>query len=286
MRKIVELVGINPAYISKNLYGVEIEVEGVRLPKQDHLPVDLWRVERDTSLKTAEAWEYVMTRPQMIGGVYQSIDILQAAYNSRSSIVHESVRAGVHVHMNVQDWNIKQLMTFATCYYMLEDILIHWCGENREGNLFCLRTKDAEYVLFKVLQTLQERKLSHLKYDLIRYSSLNYCSLFKYGTIEFRGMRGTPDLSLIKTWVAIIDQLRTSSLNFNSPTDVLNWFSGDGEEQFIATLLPDYHQLFKCPDKDRVIRNAARRVQMIAFGVDWDSFDKPAINPFSNGGGL
>lgn len=286
MRKIVELVGINPAYISKNLYGVEIEVEGVRLPKQDHLPVDLWRVERDTSLKTAEAWEYVMTRPQMIDGVYQSIDILQAAYNSRNSIVHESVRAGVHVHMNVQDWNIKQLMTFATCYYMLEDILIHWCGENREGNLFCLRTRDAEFVLFKVLQTLQERKLSHLKYDLIRYSSLNYCSLFKYGTIEFRGMRGTPDLSLIKTWVAIINQLRTSSLNFNTPTDVINWFSGDGEEQFIATLLPDYHQLFKCPDKERVIRNAARRVQMIAFGVDWDVLGQAPINPFSNGGGL
>lgn len=286
MRKIVELVGINPAYISKNLYGVEIEVEGVRLPKQDHLPVDLWRVERDTSLKTAEAWEYVMTRPQMIDGVYQSIDILQAAYNSRNSIVHESVRAGVHVHMNVQDWNIKQLMTFATCYYMLEDILIHWCGENREGNLFCLRTRDAEFVLFKVLQTLQERKLAHLKYDLIRYSSLNYCSLFKYGTIEFRGMRGTPDLSLIKTWVAIINQLRTSSLNFNTPADVINWFSGDGEEQFIATLLPDYHQLFKCPDKERVIRNAARRVQMIAFGVDWDGFGQAPINPFSNGGGL
>jgi hypothetical protein len=286
MRKIVELVGINPAYISKKLYGVEIEVEGVRLPKQEHLPEQLWRVERDTSLKTAEAWEYVMQKPRMIEGVNESIDILQSAYNNRNSIVHDSVRAGVHVHMNVQDWNIKQLMTFAVCYYMVEDILLHWCGENREGNLFCLRTRDAEYVLFKVFQALNERKLSHLKYDLIRYSSLNYCSLFKYGTVEFRGMRGTPDLSLIKTWVAIIDQLRTNSLNFSSPTEVLEWFSGEGEDGFVAALLPNYHHLFKCPDKSRVIRNAARRVQMLAFGIDWKALETPPINPFNTAGGL
>lgn len=279
MKSIATLCKVKSSYISDNLYGVEIEVEGSRLPDPDTTP-GMWRVERDPSLKTAEAWEYVLKVPLMLDGVQHALTALDNAYKLRKSVVHDSVRAGVHVHMNVQKWNIKQVMTFSTCYYVLEDLLLRWCGENREGNLFCLRTRDAEFVLFKILNALKERNLKHLQSDIIRYSSLNYCSLFKYGTIEFRGMRGTPDLSLVYKWNEVLDELRTASLNFNSPRDVLDQLSGDGEQQFLQTLLPNNYQLFQYDGADKVIRNSARRVQMIAFGVDWDTLSTPQINPF------
>lgn len=279
MKSIAVLCRVNPKYISNNLYGVEIEVEGENLPTPDQVP-PVWRVERDSSLKTAEAWEYVLRAPLMLDGVREALTSLDNVYKKRKSVVHDSVRAGVHVHMNVQDWNIKQVMTFSTAYYILEDILLRWCGENREGNLFCLRTRDAEYVLFKILNALKERNLKHLQSDIIRYSSLNYCSLFKYGTIEFRGMRGTPDLSLIYKWNEVLDELRTSSLNFSNPRDVLDQLSGDGEDAFLQTLLPNNYHLFQYAGADKVIRNSARRVQMIAFGVDWDTLSAPQINPF------
>lgn len=280
MKTIATLCKVNPKYISDNLYGVEIEAEGVRLPDPDTTP-GVWRVERDSSLKTAEAWEYVLRYPLMLEGVRDALSELNAVYKFRKTIVHDSVRAGVHVHMNVQKWNIKQVMTFSTCYYIIEDLLLRWCGENREGNLFCLRTRDAEFVLFKILNALKERNLKHLQGDIIRYSSLNYCSLFKYGTIEFRGMRGTPDLDLIYKWNEVLDELRTASLTFNSPRDVLDQLSGDGEQQFLQTLLPNSYQLFEYEGADKVIRNSARRVQMIAFGVDWDTLSTPQINPFN-----
>lgn len=279
MKPIKILAGVNPKYISENTYGVEIEVEGVRLPEPGEVS-GIWRVERDSSLKTAEAWEYVLKYPCTLDGVKEALELLKAAYKAKKSKVHDSVRAGVHVHMNVQDWDIKQLMTFSTIYYLLEDQLLKWCGENREGNLFCLRTKDAEYVLFQIMRALGERNLKHLQNDVIRYSSLNFCSLFKYGTIEFRGMRGTPDLDLVYTWNCIIDELRTSSLKFNSPADVLNQFSGDGETSFIKNILPNYYRLIECKDQDKLLRNAARRVQMIAFGVDWKEITRDPINPF------
>ena len=284
MKKLKHLVAISPSYISDRRYGVEIEVEGVRLPT--NLPSSVWRIETDSSLKTDEAYEYVTNGPMDLMGVKTALDILDAAYKHKKTEVFDSVRAGVHVHMNVQDWNIKELMTFSLCYYIVEDILLKWCGENREGNLFCLRTRDAEFVLFKVLETLKNRNLNILKNDIIRYSSLNYCSLFKYGTVEFRGMRGTGDLDAIYTWVKIIDELRETSQTFTDPVDVINSMSGDGEINFLHRLFPTHHELFNFPDMTKIIRNAARRVQMIAFGVDWDELSKPPVNIFSEAKGL
>ena len=284
MKKLKHLVAISPSYISDRKYGVEIEVEGTRLPTS--LPSSVWRIESDSSLKTEEAYEYVTNGPMDLMGIRTALDILQQAYTKRETEVFDSVRAGVHVHMNVQDWNIKELMTFSLCYYIVEDILLKWCGENREGNLFCLRTRDAEFVLFKVLETLKNRNLNILKNDIIRYSSLNYCSLFKYGTVEFRGMRGTGDLDAIYTWVKIIDELRETSQTFTDPVDVINSMSGDGEINFLHRLFPTHHELFNFPDMTKIIRNAARRVQMIAFGVDWDEISKPPVNIFSEAKGL
>jgi hypothetical protein len=158
------------------------------------------------------------------------------------------------------------------------------CGENREGNLFCLRARDAEFVLFRLLRSLKERNLKYLKDDMIRYSSLNYCSLFKYGSLEFRGMRGTGDLDAIYEWVEIIDELRTSSLKFDTPVDVVSTMSGDGEIAFLNRILPTKGHLFKFDGIEHSIQEATRRIQMIAFGVNWETMGNQSINIFKKEG--
>ena len=191
--------------------------------------------------------------------------------------------------MNVQDWNIKQLMTFATAYYVIEDVLMTYCGENREGNLFTLRTRDAEYILFKLIAMLKERNLNQINTDIIRYASLNFYSLFRYGTLEFRGMRGTGNLEAIYDWVKVIDELyRTVIHEYEMPTDVLNSMSGHGELNFIRKLLPTMYAtvIADNPNFEKQIRQSARRVQMIAYGIDWTAISKPRINIFAPGGSL
>lgn len=278
MKNIATLIGIPEEAMRTELYGVEIEVEGNNLPPT--LDRDIWRVEQDGSLKAAEAWEYVTPGPLSMEGVKSSLDYLAGQYKRCGSKVDESIRAGVHVHMNVQDWNIKQVVTFSTIYYILEDILMKHCGENREGNLFCLRARDAEFVLFRLLRSLKERNLKYLKDDIIRYSSLNYCSLFKYGSVEFRGMRGTGDLDAIYEWVEIINELRESSLKFDTPVDVVSTMSGDGELQFLNRVLPTKGHLFKGNDIEQSIQESTRRIQMIAYGVNWDRIGEQSVNIF------
>lgn len=170
MNTIKELIQISPKYIKKEHLGLEIEVEGSSLPAQ--LPSAYWRLEKDSSLKTLEAWEYVTPGPMTLNGIRKALDVLEGAYQVNNSKVDDSVRAGVHVHLSVQTWNIKEVMTYAISYYLLEDILLKFCGENREGNLFCLRTRDAEFVLFRLMEVLKTRNLKLLNTDIIRYASL------------------------------------------------------------------------------------------------------------------
>jgi hypothetical protein len=286
MRTIKQLVGISPVYYSDKHLGLEIEVEGENLPEYVS---DKWRVEQDDSLKTEEAYEYVTVKPHTLYGIKCRIKELRKAYDEKESIIHESVRAGVHVHLNVQEWNIKQVLTFATAYYVIEDVLMQFAGENREGNLFTLRAQDAEYVIFKLVKMLKDRNLNELNTDIIRYASLNYYSLFRYGTLEFRGMRGTGDLDAIYDWVRVIDELSRTAINeFSDPTEVLNSMSGHGELNFIRKLLPTTFGMVihENANYEQQIRRAARRIQMLAYTTNWADLSRPKINIFDGSGNI
>lgn len=279
MRKIKDLLGLHPQLLQEGLYGLEIEVEGKKLPSA--LNPTFWRVEKDDSLKTEEAWEYVTPKPFSLKGIKDALEYLQLVYQMNGSLVDESVRAGVHVHVNVQDWNFKQMMTFIFAYWTIEDPLLAYCGENRSGNLFTLRIRDGELPPYLLLKAINERNLEILSNDIIRYSSLNLCALGKYGSLEFRGMRGTGNLKSIYEWVEIINDLRNSSINFDDPVQIASFLSGDGELALFEALLPNTHHLFNhIKNKEQMIRDSIRRVQMLAFGVDWTSFGKENFNPF------
>jgi hypothetical protein len=259
-------------------WGVEIEVEGKRLPQR----IKGWRVEHDGSLKGEEAYEYVTPKPQSRKGVDEALKALEAAYKLNDSRVDESVRAGVHIHMNVQDYSVKEVFTFATLFFIVEPVLLKWCGENRDGNLFSLGTSHAEYQLFALQEALENKNWRALRTDNLRYAALNFQSLFKYGSLEFRSMRSTPDLNLIGDWVDILEELRDSAKKFSSPYDIMMSFSGEGEANFFRRVFPKHHAMLTFNGYEGLIRQAIRRVQMLAFTIDWDTFGTTITkNPFT-----
>jgi hypothetical protein len=248
--------------------GIEIEVEGENLPERVG---DLWRVDRDGSLR-GESFEYV-SKPIKYADVDKTLNQLKTAYSKSASTVHESIRAGVHVHRNVQDFTPVQLFNLSISYFAIEDLLMRWAGESREGNHFCLRAKDGEFVLFQLQRVADTRLIKHLNTDTIRYCSLNLFSLFKYGTVEFRGMRGTANLDAIKTWTDMIYALTENSKRFLDPLDIIMSMSGSGEDSFLRTLLPDHHTLLTYPGYETAIRESIRRLQFIANTTNWSEFE-------------
>lgn len=277
-RTVFESLGLRNRQEGK--FGVEIEVEGKRLPTTELHP-RYWRVDHDGSLKAAEAFEYVTPLPMSLEGIRKALDDLERVYKAKKSVVDESIRAGIHVHLNVQDYYPEELWTFVTTYYCLEDLLVHWCGPSREGNHFCLRSCDSEFSLFAIAEAIKGKNLKGLNTDNLRYAALNPCSLFKYGSLEFRSMRGTRDLDAVFTWVKLIDDLEKGAKQFKTPDRVIHAMSAGGSRGFVEQVLGDSAKLFtNVKNIDEILKNSMRRTQMIAFAVDWNTYKPERANPF------
>ncbi len=118
----------------------------------------------------------------------------------------------------------------------------------------------------------------------MRYSSLNFVSLHKYGSLEFRAMRSTPNFDLIYQWVEMLQELRDNVLKtFDSPEDVISSMSQKGEFTFLQRMLPTYWSKVHYRGAEDDIRQSARRIQALAYTIKWNELDKVGKNPFLNG---
>jgi hypothetical protein len=254
--------------------GIEIEVEGVSLPA----PVGPWIREEDGSLRGQESAEYVLSEPCSLAGVGSALSLLEEAYHHNNTKVDDTVRAGVHVHVNAQDLTIPQLGNFLCLYLILEDALVQLCGEGRQGNLFCLRTKDAAGGLAKIVQSFSRGRWEAFGQDDLRYSSYNVKALATYGSLEFRAMRGTRDLSKIYDWAKLLLGLREKAKTYHSPVEIIKGYS-DGElSGFLRHVLGEEAKtLLAMPDIGKLVKDGMRRAQDLAFLVDWEYYYKPQL---------
>lgn len=271
MKNTMYWFGVNKRYAAQGDVGIEIEVEGNNLPVMRKF----WRNEEDGSLR-GESREYVLQRPMSLEEAKVALDHLDACYVECNTVVHDSVRAGVHVHVNVQALNITQLYNYMTLYLILEEILVKWCGPTREGNLFCLRAGDAEYLMYALREAIENRDFAQLVTDQLRYASMNVKALGTYGSLEFRAMRGTRDLGLIYQWAEVLVGLRDKAKLYTDPTDIINGFSEGEVDGFLERVLGEHAKSFKCEGYQRMLKDGMRRAQDLAFCVNWpDFFEHP-----------
>ena len=249
--------------------GVEIELEHENVPED--LPVEVaryWRVETDGSLRK-NGLEYVFKRPQEASKANTAVKLLGRHVDLTNKVV-DAGRAGIHVHINVGDLTVCQLMNFIAICHILEDLLVHWCGPRRIGNLFCLRVKDAEYVIDLIKEMLRKEDLRILHTDNIRYSSINLKAIYQYGSVEFRAMRSDGDWAAVNVWVNALLRLKEMARRLDNPAQIVYDMSNAGPSMYIDQLLGPYARYFKKYDGfDVDIFNAVRRVQEYAFTKDW-----------------
>ena len=246
--------------------GVEIEAEGDHLPM--HAPMG-WRVEYDGSLR-GESYEYVFTNPVPRDKVEVLLGRLDEKFKEKGSEVFDSGRAGIHVHVNIRDLTKAELYNFICLYIIFEDILVKWCGELREGNLFCLRIKDADHILQYLSDSLRTDCLEVLYDDNIRYASMNCKAICQYGSLEFRAMRSTIDMEVIHQWVNLLLALKDKAKTFDNPRKVIDTMSWEGPEAFAKATFGDMLSSF--PDNTdwrKSVIEGIRRAQNVAYAIDW-----------------
>ena len=206
--------------------GIEVEVEGANFHNLEYY----WRQEADHSLR-GESAEYVLKAPVKREAVPKALNYLSKKLKQYSR-VNESNRTGVHVHVNMLRSTNTQVFNMIVLYLIFEDLLVEWCGSERVGNHFCLRAKDAKNLLKTLTQCADSGNLRSGMSDRVRYAALNINSMARYGSLEFRPMRGTVDPEIIATWVRMLLKIKDYSAKFDDPFKIMEDYSHQGLRAF------------------------------------------------------
>lgn len=258
--------------------GIEIEVEGQNLPTDIQF---YWVVHHDGSLR-GESAEYVLKEPIKRKNVLSFLEYLKGKL--RNSVIHDSIRTSVHVHINMAEKTILQVYVILVVYFILENLIVELAGKNRVGNLFCLRLKDAEYLLDQLILAAQKDSYKVFGNEqTLRYAAVNVCALSKFNSLEFRAMRGTTDPEVISEWVDILLSVVDHSIEFyKTPLEVIQDFSAVGPGAFAEKILGVHLNKFKDYNIHKVLWSGIRLVQSLAYCTDWTYTDyKPVSKLFS-----
>lgn len=284
---------------TKGDIGIEIEVEGNKFPKHEYEGYEavnpevipkMWKYHKDGSLRGEDNAEYVLDKPIMFSDVPEAVKALWKMFDEYGTVLSESNRTSVHVHLNAQKFHLNRLCSFFALYFSVEEILTQWCGDNRVGNMFCLRAKDAPAIVSKIKTFLQSDGQSRLTENL-HYAGVNAQALSKFGSIEIRSLRGVTDYQIILDWVSILERIYKMSEDFPDPRAICDTFSGGGPLSFFDMILGDKAHLVRqnvAMDNQQMMEamyDGIRLAQDLCYCRDWSLY-KPvdvADDPFGRG---
>lgn len=259
---IVDYLGLNK---TAGDVGIEIEMETkAPLPYMPESFIEQWLIELDGSLR-GHGRELVLRTPCDYKQATKVMKKLRGDLVKHSVEIMPTIRAGVHIHINMQKHCIGDIYKLMSCYYPMETVLAKFCGDGREGNLFCLRARDAEFALRRAEASVQEKDFYLLRTQELRYSAMNLQSLFNYGSVEFRALGTTKDLKNIDTWIDILWRLKEYSLGIPNCWDNISMISGMGPRNWMLQIFgPELFKILDYPELEEDVTNDMRQVQFLS----------------------
>lgn len=241
--------------------GIEIEMEKT---DRNHYPdVPGWIKTEDRSLRI-QGMEYVMDGPKPWGVAGEEVTRLYHSLSMSGIKLIKTGNAGIHVHVNVQKWKMKKVLAFCYLFYLLEDILVPWCGEDRDGNLFCLRGSEAMTQYFNLVNLIKSKQPDHAL-QTMRYGALNMASLSLYGSIEFRSLEfNTTPVKLFK-WLNILKTLVDFLGEDDSISEVDDYFYSTPKEEIVERFMLNSPEFGTTEDKILLIEEAYARTFQIPY---------------------
>lgn len=188
----------SPLLVSADALGIELELEGFTETTRHRAASvlgDRWIVERDGSLRNGGI-EFITNGG--LGGVELERAIVGLTAFLSETPHDVTFRCSTHMHINMLDFTIPQVVRFILVYTAIEPYLFRIAGNYRYSSNFC--TPVAESIPFhkNILSQMHEsaaRFGNPLRY-CNKYTALNISPLFydprsgrSMGTLEFRGGR-------------------------------------------------------------------------------------------------
>lgn len=181
--------------------GIEVELEG----NLRQVPGVVWSSKPENSLRNG-GFEFVLTKPLTIDVIPIALKLFDETM--RKCQPHASIRCSTHIHVNVFEMTLKQVMYAASAYYLFEEALVQTQTTNRHANLFCLTLSKAEDLFTSIVEALHQTSfLEVFGEERNRYAALNLASLRKFGSLEFRFLDAMTTAHDLQLWVDILYNL-------------------------------------------------------------------------------
>lgn len=279
MTTLATLMGYGKGH-HKGEVGLEIETEALGGWDADQDVTKYWTLQADGSLRNVGV-EFVFKKPYSPGTVEYTAALEAFRVQAARTKFIESVYTSVHVHLNMLDKQLVHMMNFITLYFLFEETLTKYCGAERDGNLFCLKTSNAE-INYKTICDMAKAIEAGEGYNFIRkldqnrlkYSGLNIAPLRNFGSLEVRTHPGTVDADLIDRWVSILMMLYKKATTFTSPVEIVNRLQGYRSHRAFADLIfEEYTQYLDLTDLTNQMKNGIWYATSLGHSVkNWKEF--------------
>lgn len=211
--------------VPDTLIGIEVEAEnfgGFNLASyaQQNEIECVWQQKQEGSLRN-RGIEFV-THPINGLAISHALTLLDTM-NVAGKLQYTDL-AGLHIHLNVRDFSIPQLLNLVMLYMVFEDSLYRVSG-GRQQSIYCIPARSCYSGLPSLFRT---NNLAYAVGKANKYMGFNYLTIPTLGTIEFRHSRGTKDVSYILHWIntllrmhwyakgSNLEQLKTRIFNLNT----------------------------------------------------------------------
>lgn len=228
-------------------FGIEIETSSSNpYPVPDF---KYWNHTGDGSLR-GFGIEYILKTPKDIKSLSQCF----AEFSNKTSMINfnNDSYCSVHVHMNVTKFQVAEVMNLIALWYLFEDILVSYCGEGRDGNLFCLKNKQAEGTFLELISNIREygvrrgRSILNYSNDRHKYGALNLASISRLGSLEVRSFGGMQNTDDVMNWVRILNCIYEKAQSSNNVIDLYKEVCEAGMLTFFYSVFEDIEPKTLC----------------------------------------
>lgn len=273
--------------------GIEVELEashpipyaGVR---KERLPKLSWSGYHDGSLRNFGAEFISDPLPYQKRGDVKAhcVDLMEfitkqmnAAYKNSWKFEQDCPRTSIHVHWNAKQYTPQQVYSCCTAWWLLENLMVKYCGDDREGNLFCLRIKDAEMIGYYVDREIRNPLYALQQYnkETVKYAALNLATLRSPGTLEVRCMRGLLNPNEISDWVDIVASIFMNAATM-TPTEIIDLVEEKGVDNFLMKMLPHHYTTFQyIKDYQSLVKEQIGLVARYVYWQNWTRFHNKVL---------
>jgi hypothetical protein len=165
-------------------------------------------VTEDGSLKDYGS-EFITKGGQKGDALYFSLLELERYHSLFSKPWNFSHRCSFHVHLDVRDFTLGELINLVGIYMFVEPLLFSKCEEHRAGNSYCVQLNHL---------SLDARSLMAMNLKETKYWALSLNRLRDLGTVEFRMRHGSARAQELMQWISYLHKLWIYARTMSTPT--------------------------------------------------------------------